>query len=420
MRREPEWSLANRKIPGKTGEKIACLRRNRQREMEVSMADYKRGDTASWDAEQVRRSEQPRQVSRKSRKRKKKKRINPLLYILFVVVTSALLAGVGWLLASDLCAFNKEYKEETIQITSEDTVATVADKLQEAGLINYKWFFRLFANFAHAEEKIGMGTYALNTEMDYRALIVGMRSTSGNMTAETVRVTIPEGYTVAETIELLAKNNVSSKEDLLTAAKTYNFKYDFIDNETEDISRLEGYLFPDTYEFYVNGKASAALNKMIATFNSRLDDDLLAQAKERGYDLQKIVTIASLIEKETDGTDHGKIASVIYNRLEGPGDKGGTYGMLQIDAALLYALPGHEGAITNSDKETDSPYNLYKKAGLPPTAIANPGMAAIRAALEPENTDYYYYALGKDHRHRFFTNYNDHLNFVNSSEYIGN
>ena len=240
------------------------------------------------------------------------------------------------------------------------------------------------------------------------------------MTAETVRVTIPEGYTVAETIELLAKNNVSSKEDLLKAAQTYNFNYGFIDNESEDISRLEGYLFPDTYEFYVDGKASAALNKMIATFNSRLDDDLLAQAKERGYNLKDIVTIASLIEKETDGTDHGKIASVIYNRLEGPGDKGGTYGMLQIDAALLYALPGHEGAITNSDKETDSPYNLYKKAGLPPTPIANPGLASIQAALEPETTDYYYYALGKDHRHRFFTNYQDHLNFVNSSEYIGN
>lgn len=384
------------------------------------MADYKRGDTASWDTEQVRRSEQPRQVTRKSRKKKRRKHINPLLYILFVLIVSALLAGVGWLLVSDLCAFNKDYQESTVEITSEDTVKSVADKLEEAGLIEYKWFFRLFAGLANAEEKIGMGTYTLNTEMDYRALIVGMRSTSGNMTAETVRVTIPEGYTVAETIELLAKNNVSSKEDLLEAAQTYNFDYDFIDNESEDISRLEGYLFPDTYEFYVNGKASSALNKLISTFNSKLDDDLLTQAEQRGYDLEEIVIIASLIEKETDGADHSKIASVIYNRLDGPGDKGGTYGMLQVDASLLYALPEHEGTITNADKETDSPYNLYKYAGLPPTAIANPGLASIQAALEPQTTDYYYYALGKDGQHHFFTNYNDHLNFINSSEYIGN
>ena len=134
---------------------------------------------------------------------------------------------------------------------------------------------------------------------------------------------------------------------------------------------------------------------------------------------QQIVTIASLIEKETDGTDQGKIASVIYNRLEGPGDKGGTYGMLQIDAALLYALPDHTGAITNEDKAVDSPYNLYKNAGLPPTAIANPGLAAIQAALEPETTDYYYYALGKDGRHHFSATLQEHNNFLNSGNYAG-
>ena len=385
------------------------------------MAKYKNGDTASWDAEQVRRGEQAQQRQQVTRKkRKKRKRINPLLYILFVLVTSAILASIGWLLISDLCAFNKDYVETTVEVKADDNVSSVAEKLKDAGLIEYKWFFRVFASVANADEKVGMGTYTLSTEMDYRALIVGMRSSSGNMKAETVRVTIPEGYTVEQTIKLLAKNNVCSEEDLLEAARTYNFKYEFIDNESEDLSRLEGYLFPDTYEFYVGAKASSALDKLISTFNSKLDEDLLAQAKARGYDLKKIVVIASLIEKETDGQDHDKIASVIYNRLDGPGDKGGTYGMLQIDAALLYALPGHEGGITNEDKAVDSPYNLYKKAGLPPTAIANPGLNSIKAALQPAETDYYYYALGKDGQHRFFTNYNDHVNFINSGDYVGN
>ena len=384
------------------------------------MADYKRGDTASWDAEQVRRSEQAQRQQTTRKKRKKRKRINPFLYLIFVLVTSAILASVGWLLISDLCAFNKDYVETTVEVTADDNVGSVAAKLQDAGLIEHKWFFRMFASVAGAEEKIGMGTYTLNTEMDYRALIVGMRSTSGNLTAETVRVTIPEGYTVEQTIKLLAKNNVASEEDLMKAARTYNFKYDFIDNESEELSRLEGYLFPDTYEFYVNGKASSALDKLISTFNGKLDDDLLAQAKERGYSLKDVVIVASLIEKETDGSDHGRIASVIYNRLDGPGDKGGTYGLLQVDAALLYAIADHEGGITNADKEVDSPYNLYKNAGLPPTAIANPGLESIQAALQPEATDYYYYALGKDGSHRFFTNYNDHVNFINSSEYVGN
>ncbi len=145
----------------------------------------------------------------------------------------------------------------------------------------------------------------------------------------------------------------------------------------------------------------------------------MAQVNASKYSLKQIITIASLIEKETDGTDRAKIASVIYNRLDGPGDKGGTNGLLQIDASLLYALPDHEGPITNADKNTDSKYNLYKYAGLPPTPIANPGLASIEAALEPESTGYYYYALGKDGKHHFSTTLAEHNAFINSGEYGG-
>ena len=384
------------------------------------MANYRNEDTASWDTEQVRRSQAEQQRPRKQVKRRRR-RINPVLYLLFVLITSALLACVGWMLITDLCAFNKDYIQVEIEVTHDDTVRTVADKLEEAGLIKYKWFFKLFGKFAHAEDNIGVGVHKLNTDMDYRALIVGMRSSSGgNMNAETVQVTIPEGYTVAQTIALLAEKGVNTEENLLKAAQTYDFEYDFIDNDSEDISRLEGYLFPDTYEFYVGDKASSALNRLNSTLNKRVDYELLEASEAAGYDLEKITIIASLIEKETDGTDHSKIASVIYNRLDGEGDRGGTYGMLQIDAALLYALPGHTGAITNEDKEVDSRYNLYKYEGLPPTPIANPGKASLDAALEPADTDFYYYALGKDGQHRFFKTYDEHVNFLNSSEYIGN
>ena len=394
------------------------------------MADYKSGDTASWDQEQVRQSQRARQSAGShqaggqhpsgQKRRRRGRRINPLLYAVCILLVSAILAGVGWLLASDLCGFNKEYKEVTIEVTADDTVGTVADKLHDAGLIKYKWFFRLFAAVANADEKIGMGTYTLSTEMDYRAMIVAMQSSAGNMSADTVTVTIPEGYTVRQIISLLAENGVATEDALLDAAQNYDFDYDFIDNDSTDISRLEGYLFPDTYEFYTNmSQPAGAFERLLDNFNSKLDDDLLAAAETRGYDLQDIITIASLIEKETDGTDHGNIASVIYNRLEGSGDRQGTYGLLQIDASLLYALPDHTGPITSADMETDSPYNLYRYEGLPPTPISNPGQASIDAALEPENTDYYYYALGTDGRHHFFATYAEHQAFVNSSEYGG-
>ncbi|WP_295578764.1 endolytic transglycosylase MltG [uncultured Oscillibacter sp.] len=385
------------------------------------MADYKKGDTASWDAGEVRRSRGEQQSARPAgtTRRRRRRRINPLIYLLCVLIASAILAGVGWLLMSDFCAFNRGViTKATVEVTADDTVGTIAEKLEDAGLIQYKWFFRLFAGVTDAREKIGIGTYELNTDMDYRALVTGMRSSSGNMNADTVRVTIPEGYTVAQTIALLAKNNVNTAEALTEAAQTAVFDYDFIDNNAGDISRLEGYLFPDTYEFYVGHDPKNALERLINNFDRKLDEDRLAQIQASGHSLREIITIASLIEKETDGTDQNMIASVIYNRLNDSGSHG-TYKMLNIDASLLYALPDHQGPITAEDMQVDSRYNLYKYAGLPPTPIANPGLTAIDAALYPSTSDYYYYALGKDGKHRFSKTLEEHNAFLNSGEYGG-
>ena len=140
----------------------------------------------------------------------------------------------------------------------------------------------------------------------------------------------------------------------------------------------------------------------------------ITDAKLSLYDL---ITVASLVEKETARmSESATIASVIYNRLQKPGE---TAGLLQIDASLLYGLPDHTGAITNADKAVDTPYNLYLHKGLPPTAIANPGSAALKAAMDPNDTDYYYYALGTDGKHHFSKTLSEHNAFVGSSSYGG-
>ena len=200
------------------------------------MSANKRQDTASWDTQQVRSGAE----LQSGKKKKRRRRINPFLYILFVLVTSAMLAGGGWLLANDLCSFNKEPVETVIQVTSEDDLGTIASKLHEAGLVEYPWFFKFFGKIDKADEKIGIGTYTLNSDMDYLAMITAMRNVSGNLNADTVRVTIPEGYTVAQVLELLAEKGVNTHEALLEAAKTADFSYDFIDNSSEELSRLEG------------------------------------------------------------------------------------------------------------------------------------------------------------------------------------
>ena len=238
----------------------------------------------------------------------------------------------------------------------------------------------------------------------------------------TVRVTIPEGYTVRDICARLAENGVATESELLDAAANGSFDYPFINQDSNDYRRLEGYLFPDTYEFYQPESPVSALNRFLINFKRKLDgwEIELAYAETCGHNLETVIKVASLIEKETDGADRARIASVIYNRMEGPGSRAGTYGLLQIDASVLYGLPNHTGPITSADLETDSPYNLYKNAGLPPTPISNPGAKSIEAALTPESTDYYYYALAKDKRHRFFTSYTDFVRFLSSADYIGN
>ena len=384
-------------------------------------------ETTHWDAKEVKRASANRASSSHSasqgasqNKRRKKKgfRIGFGMWLIGVVLSSAILAAIGWLLINDLCALNKEPLEATITITKDDSVRSVANKLKKEGLIEYKWFFKLFAAIANADDKIGEGVYVLDTDMDYRCLIASMKGYS-YLNTETVTVTIPEGYTVQQTIDLLVEKGVSTEESLVAAAQDYTFDYEFVDNENlGEITRLEGYLFPDTYEFYVGEKGSVALKRFLTNTNSKLDPDRLAQVEKSGYTLDEIMIIASLIEKETDGSDHAKIASVIYNRLNNPSAE--TVGLLQIDASLIYGLgESYTGTLTAEDMELESPDNLSKNKGLPPTPICNPGLESIVAALEPAVTDYYYYALGTDGTHHFCTNYRDHVNFVNSGEYGG-
>ena len=393
-----------------------------------------RYDTTGWDRDQVRRQaesrrqqagtgrsssstqQDPRRQQQHPPRRRKRRRgsraLGALLYIVFVIAASALVAGIGWLLANDLCALNKDWKEAEITVTMDDTIGSVTTKLKEAGLIEYKWFFRLFCSFSNASDDIGEGTYTLNTDMDYRALITNMTSSSkGSLNDNTVKVTIPEGYTVQQIIDLLAEKGVSTKEKLEEAAKNHKYtEYEFVDNENlGEINRLEGYLFPDTYEFYLNEDPANALGRLLKNFSRQMDVEMMELVEASGYSLDEIIIIASLIERETDGTDRSTIASVIYNRLENPAS---TNGLLQIDAALVYATGRTE--ITESDKELDSPYNLYKYQGLPPTPIGNPGLESIKAALLPADTDYYYYVRGNDGKHIFSETYAEHQQVIAS------
>ena len=361
-------------------------------------------------------SRQPRrreESQRSSTKRRKKRSglSGAAIYVIFVIGVSALLACIGWVAANDVLALNKPAKTATITISNEDSFGDVADKLKDEGLIEYKFLFNLFATFTRSKDDVVAGTFTLNTDMDYRALLSGMSANSA--TRATVTVTIPEGYTIDQIFALLEEKSVASVEDLQDMAANHDYAFSFLqDLELGDYHRLEGYLYPDTYEFTTPQNRLYVINKMLVRFDEQFTEDMRQKVADSGYTIHEIVTIASMIEKETDGSDRANIASVIYNRLNNP--SGGTQGYLQIDATLAYINGGK--VPTEEDKSIDSPYNTYLYKGLPAGPISNPGLESIQAAMNPNSTSYYYYALGDDGVHHFFKTLREQQNFTATQE----
>ena len=380
------------------------------------MSDRKKTGTTSWDAEQVRRETGRKPAEKKA---KKKLRLGWLWYILGVIMSSALLAGVGWLMVNDVCALNKEPLTATIRVERDDTVSDVTQKLKDAGLIESKLLFRVFGMIFDAEEIISPGTNELDTDMDFRCLIHSMVTSESIVPPNVVLVTIPEGYNVMETIQTLAANGVCSEEELIEVAKNHVFtEYDFVDNTNlGDITRLEGYLAPDTYEFFEDEAPESALGRLLENFSYWMNVEVRDAIVKSGYTLDEIVTMASLIEKEAIGDDEERknIASVLYNRIENPSFE--TYGLLQLDSTIYYILRSQGLPDEEFSTSIESGYNTYLYPGLPVGAICNPSRSALMAAVYPNDTDYYYFAYGIDDVSHFFYDYNEHLAFVNSDMY---
>lgn len=337
--------------------------------------------------------------------RKKQRRSLPtniaegVIYVGGILLISFILATIGWRWAGDVLALNKEPLTASVTITEGESLGDVTAELKEKGLVKYGYLFQLFASFTHKAEKITAGSYELSTVMDYSALLNNISSTSAYR--ETVTVTIPEGYTVEEIFKLMENKGVCSYNDLLKVAQEETFDFDFLkDVKTTKEKRLEGYLFPDTYEFYKGADAKNVINTMLKNFDERFDSKMEAEMQLLGYSKNDIIIMASIIEKETDGGDQRNIASVLQNRLKNTWAT--PKGYLQVDSTIQYLLKERKKKLTDKDLEIDSPYNTYKNPGLPIGPICNPGLTAIEAALEPNKTNYYYFMLGKDGTTHFF------------------
>ena len=351
-------------------------------------------------------------------KRKKGEGLLGIPNMLVTVVWLALILAIGvtagrmlWVCAADVLAFGREDKPVTITIYESDSMDDIIEKLHKNGLIRYRSLFKLYADISHAEEDIDPGIYDLNTRYDYHAL-VNMMSTSSSRTV-VEDVLIPEGYTCRQIFSLLEEKRICTAKDLAAYAANGELNdYWFLEGvERGQEYCLEGFLFPDTYDFYKNSTPREVLEKLLNNFDHRFDEEMRGQIDKLhdqgiNYSVREITIIASMIEKEAAAASEApNIAGVIYNRLF---RWEGTPAYLNIDASIVYALGGKTD-LTREDLQVDSPYNTYTHTGLTPTPISNPGLSSLKAALNPASHNYYYYVLNPaTGMHTFSTTYEEH------------
>ena len=343
------------------------------------------------------------------------------IWLVIIVAIGVSVGRLAWLCAADVLALGREPITVSVTIEQGDDMDTIANKLKDAGLIKYTGLFKIYADFTDAQQKIKPGTYTFNAVTDdnetivydYMALVSVMSPRSGGL-VEIKDLRIPEGYTCAQIFQLLEEKNVCTVAELEEYAANGELdEYWFLEGvERGDKYCLEGYLFPDTYNFYENDDPERVLEKLLDGFDAAFTDVMKQDLQElNGYTIRDVVIIASMIEKETANTAESfTVSSVIYNRL----NHSSEYPYLNIDATIVYALGG-KSELTEEDLKIDSPYNTYTNKGLTPGPISNPSQNSIAAALDPEETDYYYYAYDPSTKeHHFSKTYKEHQAFLDS------
>ncbi len=291
----------------------------------------------------------------------------------------------------------------SVTIKQGESTAGIGIVLAKEGVVANPNAFRLRVRLVGADGALRAGDYDLSTGMSYNDAID--RLLEGPSVAY-VAVTIPEGFVVEQVAARLEKELGIPAEETLALAKGgaehfvegHPYLADAYDGS------LEGYLFPKTYRVREGSSAQQVLEMMLDQFDAEIARVDTSAAAARGLGLNELVTLASMVERESRLADErALVSSVIHNRL--------AKGMrLEIDATVEYVLPGNRFRLRYKDLEIDSPYNTYRARGLPPGPIASPGLAALEAAARPAETEYLYYVLtGKDGSHTFTTNKRDFL-----------
>lgn len=350
----------------------------------------------------------PQQLAMKKQARKYKATKSVLILVvslIFVAIITTTLSTIALGTINDILAINKTGGTTvSVSIPENATFDDVFGALSDSGLIRQKFFCKMFCKFRHYDEyyskaqkknvpvEYEAGVYYFETDDGLETMLESIKASKTN-SKETVRLTFPEGWTVAQIFEKIEKYNVCTAEKLYANLDIIGNQFSFYKNikaENGRYLKAEGYLFPDTYDFYIGESASSVIKKLLSNYEQKWTSQMKQKAKELGYSQDQIMIIASIIQREAkDKSQMADIASVIYNRLADPA----TYPLLDMNSTKDYITATNEyGVFTDFYYNLYlSSYNTYSAEGLPPGAICNPGIEAINAALNPNETNYHFF-----------------------------
>lgn len=350
---------------------------------------------------------------------KRKMRIlKAFIYTMSVIVVSVLLTVLILFSVTDFLGMFRPYKTCDVTIPKNATTGQVADILQNKGVIRSALFFKIYTKVS-GKGGLKDGIYSLNSTMSYVEVI---RALHTNASRVSVKVTIPEGFSVQKIAKLLEQKGVCKSSDFLNAANNAKTTFDYSKEYPKDKKRLyrfEGYVFPDTYDFYLQQSADSVVKKMLDNFDKRVGDkDIKAMIEKSGMSVDDTITLASVIQAETGGSGPiGKVSSVFHNRL-----KNGAAGvkMLQSDVTTLYGKNIILPTLGTSAQDLADSYDTYKVKGLPAGPVCNPGIDAIRAACSPDDTNFYYFVTDSKGNYYFASTLNQHQINVRKASKNGN
>lgn len=293
----------------------------------------------------------------------------------------------------------------TVTIPSGANSNKIGAILEENHLIRNKTMFKLYSKINGLDNKYKAGTYDISSSMDVKAISEILRNGKGF--AETIKFTIPEGYEVRMIIDKLVELGLGERTKYEDLMKNADFDYSFVKEIKREEGKLEGYLFPDTYEVYKGSGEKEIIKKMLSRFDAIFNDEYKKRAEELNMSIDEVITLSSIIEREAKlEKDRKIISSVFHNRLK-------NKMLLQSCATIQYILKERKEVLLYKDLEVKSPYNTYKNQGLPPGPIASPGLKSIEAALYPDDTDYLYFFALDDGSHVFSKTFKEHIQAQN-------